>query len=278
MHALKIKQNVVVVANDTDVLVLLVWAYTHFKVPYKWYFMYEKGSYADISVICNHFGDNVCESIHLFHAITGCDTASYMFRVGKKSAFQKLLKNVELCSLLHNLRNIDPLQEQDINDLKVFVQTALYSGKKSESYVETRARLYDQQKNKTSTNLPPDPDSLLQDLRRKQLQVLIWQQMDNVTMDEIDPLRYGWKTREEDKMLVPLWFTGKQFPPCLQKFPRGRKKPRSPPKGSKVSRKRRFEESSEGELADCELSDHCMPPPEIEVASCASEHHLFHPR
>ena len=85
-------------------------------------------------------------------------------------------------------------------------------------------------------------------------------------MDEIDPKSYGWKTSEEDNMLVPLWFTGRQFPPCLQKSPRGKKNQRSSPKGSKVRRKRRLEESSEGELADGELSDNSVPIPEIEVA------------
>jgi hypothetical protein len=153
-----------VVAKDTDVLALLIWAYVHFKVPYKWYMMFEKGVYADISIICNYFGEFICQNILLFHAITGCDCTSYMYRIGKIRAFQKLLKNVNLCALLSSLNNEDPLTEEDIDEIKIFVQTVLYSGRKSEPYIETRARLYDQQENKTSANLPPDPDSLLQDL------------------------------------------------------------------------------------------------------------------
>ena len=78
LHALISEQDVVVVAKDTDVLVLLVWAYAHFKVQYKWYLMYEKGIYADISVICDYFSDVICENILSFYAITGCDTTSYM--------------------------------------------------------------------------------------------------------------------------------------------------------------------------------------------------------
>ena len=72
---------------------------------------------------------------------------------------------------MKNLENENPLADDEIGDLKCFIQTVMYSGGKSESFVETRARLFDQQKNKTSTNIPPDPDSLLQDLKRKQLQV-----------------------------------------------------------------------------------------------------------
>ena len=81
LHALLSNEDDVVVANDTDILVLFIWTYTHFKVQYKWYMMYEKGLYADISVICQYFGEIICENILSFHSITGCDTTSYMFRV-----------------------------------------------------------------------------------------------------------------------------------------------------------------------------------------------------
>ena len=61
--------------------------------------MYEKGVYADILVICQYFGDILYESILLFHAITGCDTTSYMYRIGKIRVFQKLIKNSDLCNV-----------------------------------------------------------------------------------------------------------------------------------------------------------------------------------
>ena len=43
LHALLCKENLVVVAKDTDVLVLLIWAYSHFNVQYKWYLTYNRG-------------------------------------------------------------------------------------------------------------------------------------------------------------------------------------------------------------------------------------------
>ena len=63
LHALVCGQDAVVVAKDTDVLVLLIWAYVHFNVKYQWYLMYEKGVYADISAISQYFGVFLCESI-----------------------------------------------------------------------------------------------------------------------------------------------------------------------------------------------------------------------
>ena len=265
LHALVCEQDVVVVAKDTDVLVLLIWAYVHFNVNYKWYLMYEKGVYADISVICQYFGDVLCESILSFHAITGCDTTSYMYRIGKVRVFQKLMKNSDLCALMKNLENENPLTDDEIGDLKRFVQTVMYSGGKSESYVETRARLYDQQKNKTSTNIPPDPDSLLQDLKRKQLQVKVWNQLDKITMTIYDQKLYGWKLREEDGMMVPEWFTGNQFPPSLQRNARGKKRSNSSSE-TQPSKRRPARDISDGELADAELTDVNDDLPTVEYA------------
>ena len=47
-----------------------------------------------------------------------------------------------------------------------FVRTVLYSGKQRESYIETRIRLYQEMKMKSSMSLPPDPDSVVQVIKR----------------------------------------------------------------------------------------------------------------
>ena len=75
LHAIIDVSDVVVVAKDTDVLVLMVWGYA--------------------------------KSISLFlptiHALTGCDTTSFFYRVGKVRILKKLFKNPEQCTLLSGL-------------------------------------------------------------------------------------------------------------------------------------------------------------------------------
>ena len=251
LHALLCTQDVVVVAKDTDVLVLLIWAYSHFNVQYKWYFSYEKGTYSDISIICEFLGKEICKSLLSFHAITGCDTTSYMFRVGKKRVFQKLLKQSDKCRLLHALEKDQPLLENDIGDLKTFVQTVMYSGKSSESYVETRINLYKQQKQKTSANLPPDPDSLLQALRRVQLQVYVWRRLYEIWINHVDPLLYGWRYCVVEDMLLPVWFTGNQFPQSLRRKRRGEI-------ATSLSTRKRSTNDTDVEFGDGELSDEIL--------------------
>ena len=69
--------DIVVVAKDTDVLILLIWAYSHFDIKYDWFLKYDAEKYANIRTICEYLGKDVCESIIAFHAITGSDTTSY---------------------------------------------------------------------------------------------------------------------------------------------------------------------------------------------------------
>ena len=91
------------------------------------------------------------------------------------------------------------------------------NGNKRESYLQTRMRLYQQQKEKSSMSLPPDPDSLLQALKRAQMQTLLWQQCGEIAVKQHNPEQYGWKWDDDANKMVPLWYTGPQLPPKLQK-------------------------------------------------------------
>ena len=83
--ALEANSDVVIVAKDTDILILLVWAYTKHNIDHTWYFKYGNEKYANIGTICAYFGEEICLSLPGFHAITGSDTTSYFYRIGKVS-------------------------------------------------------------------------------------------------------------------------------------------------------------------------------------------------
>ena len=63
---------------------------------------------------------------------------------------------------------------QNVKDVMVFVQTVMYSGRKDESYFDTRVRLYKAIKTKSSQSLPPDPESMQQAFRRVHYEVYYW--------------------------------------------------------------------------------------------------------
>ena len=102
--------DVVVVAKDTDTLVLLVWAYVHYNIKRNWFFKYDAEKYTNIRKICDYLGKDVCQSILAFYAITDSDTTSCFFRAGKMMAFKKnsvKSNKVETNYLVRNLlRNL----------------------------------------------------------------------------------------------------------------------------------------------------------------------------
>ena len=104
---------------------------------------------------------NVSKHLPHIHAILGCDTTSF-YGVGKVKILKKIMKHQDSLDLSSSLGESKELSMQSIKDVMVFVQTVMYSGRKDESYVDTRVRLYKAKKMKSSQSLPPDPDSMRQ--------------------------------------------------------------------------------------------------------------------
>ena len=109
--AFKEQTDVVIVAKDTDVLVLLVWAYSFYNVKYKCYFKYDTEIFAGTSVICDYVGRELCFSLPAVRSLTECDTTSHFFRTGKVKTFKKVLADSTKLSLLHLLAKRDFLQK-----------------------------------------------------------------------------------------------------------------------------------------------------------------------
>ncbi len=161
----------VIVLKDTNVLLLLIWAFL--KIAYKWFFQFEPEKFVEIGSICRSLGQRVCSSLPAIHAISGCDTTSYFYKAGKVKILKKLLMDESKCELIENLGASETLDEDSLEDVKQFIQMNVYSGKENETYFQTRIRLYQKLKEKTSLSIPPDPDSVEQAIRRCHLQVYI---------------------------------------------------------------------------------------------------------
>jgi len=55
---------VVIVAADTDIFVLLIYAFFHKSRPSeKWFMMIEKNRYLDIADICKAYGEEICDAL-----------------------------------------------------------------------------------------------------------------------------------------------------------------------------------------------------------------------
>ena len=220
LHASLDDVDCVVCSKDTDVLLLLAFAYNKKSPSKHWFMKYETEKYADIKKVVEYLGNDVAEHLLQLHAITGCDTTSYFYRVGKISVFKKVLNNPSCMSMIENLGCLKELPERDIEDCTNFVQTVMYAGRQNEGYVATRIRLYKQQKKKTSLSLPPDPNSCKYAILRAHHQVFQWLRCGHQNIEFIPLKSNGWKV-DEDGNVTPLWFTCAQLPNSVTSKRRG---------------------------------------------------------
>ena len=77
--------------------------------------------------------------------------------------------------------------------------------------MQTRVKLYKALKTKSSKALPPDPDSLRQALLRVHYQVYYWLGYKKKIINEIAFEDFGWTFDGENKLVIPVWFTGSVF-------------------------------------------------------------------
>ena len=216
LHASLAEENVVVVAKDTDVLVLLVSEYSKLLPTQEWVMKYDTNKYTSISKITKYLGPTVSNNISRFHAITGCDTTSYFFRVGKIAPFKKILKQSDLISLISELGKQTTVDDMTIERCMRFIQIVLYAGKKDEGYVDTRIRLYKKQTQKSSMSLPPDPLSCKQAIKRANYQSYFWTRCSEKNLCPPSFEMNGWIYDSESEIVKPIWYDGQQFPPSMR--------------------------------------------------------------
>ena len=80
LHASKSSGNIVIVAKDSDVLILLIYSYSTCAISKEWVLNYDTNSYANIGTVCKYLGNAVSRNILQYYAITGCDTASFFLQ------------------------------------------------------------------------------------------------------------------------------------------------------------------------------------------------------
>ena len=164
-----------------------------------------------VKKIVSLYGECVCSILPAFHSITGCDTTSYPYNVAKVKPFKKMIKG-NTSQYLSSMGMSEISYQQPEDGLK-FVKQVLYPGKDNESFVETRIRMYERQKMKSSLTLLPDLSSTKEHLKRADLQAYIWYQCLSLNIKYPAPENRGWHETEDG--LKPTWYFCTQLPPCL---------------------------------------------------------------
>ena len=70
--------------------------------------------------------------------------------------------------------------------------------------------MYEEQKTKRSSTLPPDPNSLKNDILRKHHQTYTWLRCLEPIVETLPLDEFGWKV--DNEVVVPVWYTCPQLP------------------------------------------------------------------
>jgi len=133
-EATKNDRPVAVVADDTDILVLLT--YHAGKDMSDIYFVSEAKRWqlgqlrpVNVQKLQDHVGMSVCRNILLIHAFSGCDTTSALFSHGKGQILKRLSGLEFLSQITAVMENADATTE-DIAEAGIQLMVAAYSGTK----------------------------------------------------------------------------------------------------------------------------------------------------
>ena len=207
------------IGEDTDLFVLLLY---HAHAEYKnLYFRSDTKAKAtkvyNINRLKVILGNDLCSQLLFIHAITGCDTTSRIFGVGKKATFQKLVKGD---SVLQSCSNefISPNQTRAIiEDLGSKVMAVLFGEKCTESLASLRYNILVKKVSSaksfvTPERLPPTASSTKFHCLRAYYQIMVWTEQEG----DMDVTNWGWKL--EENSLIPIMSEMNAAPDILLKM------------------------------------------------------------
>ena len=189
-------ETVRIVCDDTDVFVPLV--YWTWRKTIRKNIQMEKwdGTVLNIHATVVKFGDK-CGQLPDMHALSGCDTVSYPYGKGKKSAL-KVLMNNDIDGLQDVLGEPDISQGQLKSTAGAFF-LALYGQKKTDSLNSARYKMYmSRKKPPPLKKLPPTDNNRQLHVLRAHLQMMLWKAADqrHPPVDARDIRRFGWDVKE----------------------------------------------------------------------------------
>ena len=214
-HASETSQRVVILSPDTDVLILSVTHYDEIGCEQLWFRtgVKDRLRYIPAHKIATHLGPAICKALPAFHSLTGCDSTSALFRVGKTKAWNGITKNQAHLNHLAEIGQSPDIDEQIATNAEVFICSLYDAAKKSPKTSDEARYLMFCQKTKNNLLLPPTSDSLKQHIARANFQSYVWRRALVARQDLPSPVGYGWKL--EDNELCPLLMTKPAAPKSI---------------------------------------------------------------
>ena len=200
---------VIVSARDTDVLLLLLAHHARFTTDvWLWVGTAKKPKYFSLGDVFNQLPDlSIADALLPFHAITGCDTTSFISGHSKRTAWKTFVQHFGLLASVG-----DRALDADIISSAEEFLCKIY-GVVNDTLDLARVELFG--KDNRPERLPPTSDAFKQHLKRAHYQTKIWRQAHVAKPVLPKPEEMGW--RLEDGELIPVLMTLDPVPKaCLE--------------------------------------------------------------
>jgi hypothetical protein len=201
-------RSVTVVATDIDVLVLLLYHYNNDMQPIHLHSETTKNRVPTVRITSIRqaamaLGQS-CKKLLVAHAVSGCDTVSSLFGLGKVSIWKKMKADNSYDELVEIVCDADSAKS-DIIASGLKLMTKLYGGNTEEGLNHLRYRLYMSMVSTSSVpprpeRLPPTESAAKYHMLRVHLQVVQWKYL--MAVDK-NPEEWGWKILDGHYMAVP---------------------------------------------------------------------------
>lgn len=200
-------KHVVVVADDTDVYVLLLYHYQAelLTVPMKLQSTQSGRAVIDIAATVQSLY-NIIPELLPAHALSGCDTVAMFHGIGKAKMLKALQASNCSVSLLGDLNaTMDDITKQ----ATAFV-CRCYNIPNAATMTEARIKAWLTKIGRKSTlkipklsSLPPTMEAFEENVKRAHFQCAIWRRALQEPPD-LDPTKYGWSRDMDTKSLQPV--------------------------------------------------------------------------
>ena len=210
--------DVIVVADDTDILVLLIHHWDPNMADVYFQSDAQKKMWKIRDLVAK-VGGIVKAHLLFVHAWSGCDTTSATFGQGKTTLLKKMKDSSELQQISYLMHSADASPE-DIGKAGIQAFIIMYGGKQADTLNHLRYAKYmgmvstgniDPQK------LPPTERAAHYHSLRVHLQVIMWKKLTS-DHDDLDPKQWGWKL--DGKLVSPIMTDINAAPENLLKFVR----------------------------------------------------------
>ena len=223
LHAMKadetfqrngVSGHTVVQATDTDVMVLLIHYYIKMKSTSEIWMRIghinstlDKRRYIPIHSISAELGKTFCQILPAVHCITGCDSVSSFFGIGKK----KVMKVIENKGADY-YADIAALGVGDIVASLKAAEKLVINLYEPKAHGQTNLRnlrlKFVQVKQQSLAKIPPSEPSFLQHVLRAIWQTQVWVSSHIAKPNIVSPIGRGWELDDDSGCIVPTYFIG----------------------------------------------------------------------